>query len=349
MIPEALYNPDHPRVGLGLVYKAPHIRTVSFAEAFFNLKTISEAEADRRTIDPRLMFIQINEASTAIPLPYVHPLFLDVDTPEDVTSSAEPRSPHRFKGFKLHRVIYEEEEGQTTKVAYPCLGGDSKSPFLHYQEERMIPELRTQPMESVQLADPDDEHWSIKQDPVYPACLKAFQRKFEASSAFKVGASSKEDSPAGGACTASAPSSASSSTPSSRPTTYVHGKEVHETVHGILDEVYALRVETLQEMGFIREVDRALTNTVMSEFIRLQLIMGEDLSKALRAMHADLEASTDDLIRDLDMVSMSTMGTPSENSAVQVTLEQYRELVKLRITLPLAKLDAAHEDMDRFL
>ena len=89
-----------------------------------------------------------------------------------------------------------------TQVAYPHLGGDSKSPFLHYQEERMIPELRNQPMESVQLAAADDEHWSIKQDPVYPACLKAFQRKFEASSAFKAGASSKEESPAGGAHTA---------------------------------------------------------------------------------------------------------------------------------------------------
>ena len=102
-------------------------------------------------------------------------------------------------------------------------------------------------------------------------------------------------------------------------------------------------------MGFVREVDRALTNTVMSEFIRLQFIMGEDLSKALRAMHTDLEASTDDLIRDLDMVSMNTMGIPSENSAAQVALKQYRKLIKLRITLPLAKLDAAHEDMDRFL
>ena len=208
-----------------------------------------------------------------------------------------------------------------TQVAYPHLGGNSKSFFLHYQEEKMIPELCNQHMESVELAATDDEHWTIKQDLVYQACLKAFQRKFEASPAFKASTSSKKKAPSGGAHPASAPASTSSSTPSSWPTTYVHGKEVHETVHDIMDEVYALLIETLQEMGYVREVDRVLASTVMLEFIRLQLIMGQDLSKALRSMHVDLEASTNDLIRDLDGVSMNTTGVPSENSAAQATLK----------------------------
>ena len=63
----------------------------------------------------------------------------------------------------------------------------------------------------------------------------------------------------------------------------------------ILDQVYALCLETLQEMGFIRVVDRALSKYLMSEFIRLQLIVGDDLNTSLRAMHADLEATLDEL------------------------------------------------------
>ena len=70
--PEELYDSHSPRVGLGLVYKAPYIKTASFSEAFFHLKSASEAEADKRITDSHLMFVWINEASKVIPLPYVN-------------------------------------------------------------------------------------------------------------------------------------------------------------------------------------------------------------------------------------------------------------------------------------
>ena len=349
LTPGALYDSDSPRVGLGLLYKAPHIKTVSFAKAFFNLKTTSEAEVDKRITDPHLIFIQIDEASTVIPFPYVQPLFLDVATPKDITSSTKPRSPCKFKGFKLHKVIYIEEEGQMTQVAYPCLGGDSKSHFLHYQEQKIKPELHNQPMESVELAASDREHWSIREDPVYPACLKAFKERFEASPALKASISSKKKSPSRGAYPAPATASTSTSNTASQPNPDLCDKEVLETVHDILDKVFALRVETLQEMGFVREVDRALTKAVMSKFIRLQLIMGEDLSQNLKAMHADLEVSTNDLLRDLDIAFQNTTSLPLENSAVKAALKQFQELTKLKLALPSDQVDAACEDMDRFL
>ena len=52
--PEELYDSHSPRVGLGLVCKAPYIKTASFSEAFFHLKSTSEAEADKRITDPHL-------------------------------------------------------------------------------------------------------------------------------------------------------------------------------------------------------------------------------------------------------------------------------------------------------
>ena len=57
--PEELYNSHSPRVGLGLVYKAPYIKTASFSEAFFHLKSASEAGADKRITNPHLMLCRL--------------------------------------------------------------------------------------------------------------------------------------------------------------------------------------------------------------------------------------------------------------------------------------------------
>ena len=46
--PEELYDSHSSRVGLGLVYKALYIKMASFSEAFFHLKSASEAEVDKR-------------------------------------------------------------------------------------------------------------------------------------------------------------------------------------------------------------------------------------------------------------------------------------------------------------
>ena len=174
---EELYDSYAPRVGLGLVYKALYIKTASFNEAFFYLKSASEAEADKRITDSHLMFVQINEASKVIPLPYVQPLFLDVPTASDVMDSNKPQSPRAFRAFRLHRVIYMEGSTLTTQVAYPRLGGKTKSHLLIFQKQLLIPELREHSMVLAALADADDGHWNITNDPIYPACLVRVQRE----------------------------------------------------------------------------------------------------------------------------------------------------------------------------
>ena len=346
--PEVLYDSYSPRVGLGLVYKAPYIKTASFSEAFFYLKSASEAEADKRITDSHLMFVQINEASKVIPLPYVQSLFLDVPTTSDVMDSNKPKSPCAFRAFRLHRVIYMEGSTLTTQVAFPHLGGKTKSHLLNFQKQLLIPELCEHPMLSAALAVADDKHWNVTNDPVYPACLAEFRRRHESSQASQANKSAEKSGTGGGSPTlAMTPPSATSSKPP--PTSALGDHEVMELVRDTLDQVYALRLETLQEMGFIQEVDRALAKSIMSEFLRLQLIVGDDLNSSLRAMHADLEATTDELIRDLDIAAQNPTDLPSENPSVRVALHRFKELVKLKLTLPLAQVDAAPEDMDRFL
>ena len=150
--PEALYDPYSPRVGLGLVYKAPYIKTASFSEVFFYLKSASEAEVDKRITDSHLMFVQITEASRVIPLPAVQPLFLDVPTSSDVTDSNKPKSPHAFRAFRLQRVIYMERSTPTTQVAFPHLHGKTTSHLLNFQKQLLIPELHEHFLLSVALA-----------------------------------------------------------------------------------------------------------------------------------------------------------------------------------------------------
>ena len=102
-------------------------------------------------------------------------------------------------------------------------------------------------------------------------------------------------------------------------------------------------------MGFIREVDRALATSIMAEFLRLQLIVGDDLNTSLRAMHADLDATVAELVRDMDIAAQNSTALPSENPAIGVALHKFTDLVRLKLPLPLAQVDAAQEDMERFL
>ena len=345
---EELYNSHSPRVGLGLVYKAPYIKTASFSEAFFHLKSASNAEADKRITEPRLMFVGINKASKVIPLPYIQPLFLDVPTTSDITDSKKPQSPHAFRAFRLHRVIYAEGSTVRTQVAYPLLGGETKSHLLNFQKQQLILELCEHSMVSAALAEADDGHWNVTNDPIYPTCLEAFRRRHEPSQAPQANKPAEGSGPGGGSSPGMmTPPPATISQPLFTPTLGAH--EIREIVREILDQVYALHLETLQEMGFIWEVDRALAKSTMAEFLRLQLIVGDGLSTSLRTMHADLEATVAELMRDMDIVAQNSTALPSKNPAIGVALHRFTDLVRLKLALPLAQVDATREDMERFL
>ena len=346
--PEELYDSHSPRVGLGLVYKALYIKMGSFSKAFFHLKSASEAEVDKRITDPCLMFVRINEASRVIPLPYIQPLFLDVLTKGDITDSKKPQSAQAFRAFRLHRVIYTKGDTLKTQVAYPHLGGETKSHLLNFQKQQLIPELCEHSMVLTALAEADDGHWNVSNDPIYPTCLEGFRKRHKSSQTSQTNKSAEGSGTGGGSptCTMTPPS-----TPSFQllftPTLGAH--EIRGIIPDTLDQVYALRLETLQEMGFIWEVDRALAKSIMVEFLRLQLIVGDELNTSLRAMYADLEATMAELMRDLDIMAQNSTSLPSKNPAIGVALDRFMNLVRLKLALPLAQVDTGREDMESFL
>ena len=150
---------------------------------------------------------------------------------------------------------------------------------------------------SAAFAVADEQHWNTVDDPIYPACLAQYRKKHETSPDPPAHKSDKKPGTEGESVALETTLPLATS---SRPlTTSALGEdEIEDQVHDILNQVFALRLETVQEMGFIREVDRALAKAIMSEFVRIQLIVGDDFNTSLWAMHADLEATTSDLVRD---------------------------------------------------
>ena len=112
-----------------------------------------------------------------------------------------------------------------------------------------------------------------------------------------------------------------------------------------MDQVHDLHLQTVQEMGFIREIDQAFAKSLMVEFFRLRAITGDDLSKILRTW----QAATDKLLRDLDAATQTSTTLPSKNAAVGVALRQFREATWLRMVFPLTRLDEAREEMGKLM
>ena len=338
--PKALYDPDSPMVGLGLVYKAPYIQAASCSEAYFDLKLASQAEASNQTTEAKVIFVQIQESSQVIPLPGVPTLFLDEKTPEDITDSKVPRPPQDFRGFQLHQVVLTGVSPPVKQVAIPRLQGKTVCCWTSRQEQVLPPELEEAPQISVALSTADANHWNIVNDPIDPSCLDVFKAKHEASLASEAATS-----------TGGASSRGESSTPTQElplatwpqppPTPTLEWQEVEAWVAEVMDQVHDLHLQMVQEMGFIREIDQAFSKSLMVEFLRLKAITGDDLSEILRTWQADMEAAMDKLLRDLDAVTQTSTTLPSKNAAVGVALRQFQEATQLRVALPLTRLDEA--------
>ena len=73
------------------------------------------------------------------------------------------------------------------------------------------------------------------------------------------------------------------------PTPTLDWQEVDAKVAEVMDQVHDLHLQLMQEMGFIQEIDQALSKSLMVEFLRLKVILGEDLGGTLRTWQADME------------------------------------------------------------
>ena len=342
--PQALYDADSPQVRLGLVYKPPYIQAASFSETYFSLKSASQAEVGNRLTTALVTFVQIHESSQVIPLPGVPALFLDMKTEEDITNFNDPWPPQDFRGFRVHKVLYLGGGMTTGLVAIPHLQGMTLFHWTSVQKQVLPPELERVAQLTVTLSLADSDHWNLRNDIVFPDCLAKFKARHEASLASKATMATKKRGGQGGG-----PVSTPKLPPPPPPPSSLGWEEVDKKVTEIMDQLHNLHLETMQEMGFIRAIDQAMAKSIMVEFLRLNLITTDDLKTILRAWHADLEVSTGKLLRDLDLAAQTCTTLPSKNTAIEVALDNYRELAKLKLALPLAQLDTAYEEIEKFM
>ena len=104
----------------------------------------------------------------------------------------------------------------------------------------------------------------------------------------------------------------------------------------------------MHEMGSMWEVDQTLAQTLMAEFARLQLIVGEDLTKSLLALCSDLEASSEALVSDIVRTIDLHPNDPVAHQ-VKAVLQTFQQSTSMKLTLPLMELEAAHGDMEEFM
>ena len=243
-------------------------------------------------------------------------------TPEDITDSKVPRPPQVFRGFQLFQVTLKGDDPPTTQVAFPHLQGKTECSWVPRQKQVLPPELEEVPQITVALSTADPYHWNIVNDPIFPSCLDVFKARHKASQASEAATS-----------TGGASSRGESSTPAQElplttwpqppPTPTLDWQEVDARVTEVMDQVHNLHLQLMQEMGFIREIDQALSKSLMVEFLRLKAIIADDLSGTLCTWQTDMEATTDTFMRDLDAATQTSTTLPSKNAAVGVALRQF--------------------------
>ena len=127
-----------------------------------------------------------------------------------------------------------------------------------------------------------------------------------------------------------------------------HPRErVLETAHEILACIHTIRLQAMHEMGSVRELDRTLAHTLMAEFSRLHLIIGEDLTKSSITVCTNLETSCEVLASDFARILNLHPNDPT-SPQVKAIIQKFQQTTSIKLDLPLMELGAAREDLEEF-
>ena len=146
-----------------------------------------------------------------------------------------------------------------------------------------------------------------------------------------------------------APQAVTGGSKAASPTETAHqGERDLETSLSIIERIHPLRLQILHEMGCVRELEQVAVRTLMAEFARLQSIVCEDLTKSLSALRSELESSSEALSADILNVLNLHPGDPAF-PWVRELIQKHHQSVSMKVHLPLMELEAAKEDLERFL
>ena len=186
----------------------------------------------------------------------------------------------------------------------------------------------------ISLCAPSQDHWTIVLDTVFPSTIEEYTRLREqaASKPTKTGALPSSSSGNGAGRAEAAPSR----------------ERTLQMARSILDQAHALQLQSMGDLGRIRDLDRTLAGTLMAEFSRVQLIVQEDVGKSLVALRSDLLASCSAFVVDVGRVMDVPLADP-RLALLEASLERFRRQASLKFDLPLAEMDAAAVDITAFM
>ena len=224
--------------------------------------------------------------------------------------------------------------------------------MLEYEPEKFPQSMRQGPKIAIPLRPPSSLHWNIESDLMFTITVDTNRWRLEAKRAAQdperesVGA---EESPREMPVPEGAPPAIASSSKAASPSeTTRQGKQDLETTLGTVERIHALHLQVIHDMGSVREIEQAAIRTLMAEFARLHAILCEDLTKSLSALHSELETSSEALSADILNILNLRPGDPGF-SRVRELVQKHHQSVSMKINLPLIELEAAKEDLDRFL
>ena len=116
----------------------------------------------------------------------------------------------------------------------------------------------------------------------------------------------------------------------------------------ILERIHAIRLQALYKMGSACELDWTLARALMVKFTRVQLIIGQDLTKSLIALQLDLETSSQVLLSDVARI-LNLHPTDSASHQLKALLQGFQQATSLKVHLPLLELQATQEELESFL
>ena len=354
---QMLYGEETPLVGVGLMYKLHYISTKLPSATYMHLHVWhaagSSVESEDKLNSSLLIFVNISEMSDVIPVVVHHPVLLDVSVKETMMRTGEPMSPLHFRGFKLH-TIWTQQSGEdlVRQVAFPHFLGKNTSSMLEYEPEKFPQGLMQGPKMAINLRPPSSNHWNIATDLILPLAVDTFKWGHEAkrmAPGLEEGSVGAKVSPTEAPAPREFPQIVAGSNRAALPTeTTNQGEEASETACKILECIHAICLQTMHEMGSVRELDQTIARTLMAEFVRLQLIIGKDLTKSLVALCADLETSCEALSSDFARTLNLNSDDPV-SPQVKELIQKFQQSISMKVNLPLMELGAAREDMEGFL
>ena len=195
-------------------------------------------------------------------------------------------------------------------------------------------------------------YWNIESDLILTLMMDTYQRRLEAKRVDQDPereSAGAEASPKEMPVLAKAPQAVASDSRAVSPTeTTRQGERDLEIALDIIERIHALCLQIIHEMGGMREVEQVAVHTLMVEFARLQSILCEDLTKSLSALRSEMEASSEVLSADIINILNLRPSDPAF-SRVRELIQKHHQSVSMKVNLPLIELEAAKEDLERFL